>query len=481
MRVVDRAREALALRHELAGPFVIDLMAVVSLSTPVEVGTKLRMDRFVSTEPGLAPLARGGRLYLVTLRPPPEKLWLVAILDQPMFDGTQWIATASEIPVTDITELRSKLEFASGTGWTNWCESCQQTHWYGADPRSLTPDDTALLDRAAGISADPARALEPVGSGKRLGSLLDAIVDNPASDEARRVYADQLLADNDLRGEYILIDIALAGPLSMRKREQLAARRAHLLAGYSAIWWPYKLARWETRKGFLRGVHGTWQQIAAIAPELFACEPVTEVGIHSIDEAGLTELLASPWLPRLDRLIVRRLPGDAAFATLASSSRLANLRALNVCGNQLRAGAFSNIANALPRVQNLVLTGNPIDDDGLEALRAWEQLANVDTLYLSDCEIGARGLERLLAGARLDKLVTLTLSHNAIGDAGVAALVKHAAQLPALEHLELKSCAISSTAAEALLNAELPELRRLDVRRNKIDPMLARADPRLVV
>ncbi len=464
---------------------MIDLMAIVSLPTfesvghAPELGTKLRLDRFVSTEPGLAPLARGGRLYIVTLRPPPEKLWLVGVLDQPTFDGTQWVATASEIPITDITELRSKLEFATGKGWTDWCESCQQTHWYGATPRTLTVGDAALLDSVAGIST---RAVDELssGSGKRHGPLLAGVVENPASDEARRVYADQLLADNDVRGEYIQIDIALAGRLSMRKREQLAARRAHLLAGYASIWWPYPLKRYETQKGFLRAVHGTWQQLAAIAPELFACEPVTEVGVLEIDQQGLTELLASPWLSRIDRLIMRGLPGDAAFATLVSSPQLANLRALNVTGNQLRAPAFSGIEHSLPRVQNLVLTGNPIDDDGLEALQAWTQLENVHTLYLSDCEISAPGIERWLAGASLENLATLTLSHNTFGDAGVAALVKHAARLPVLEHLELKACAISSAGAEALSNAKLPKLRRLDLRRNKVDPNFADSDARII-
>ncbi len=442
---------------------------MVQVSLPdAAVGTTLRMDRFASTNRALAPLARGGRLYVVTLRPPPERIWLVAILEQPIFNGTQWIAPASEIPITDITELRSKLRFATGTGWTGWCEPCQQTH--SPELHTLTAEDAALLDSAVGFvpGSREAAVVPAVGSGMRRGPLLDAIVENPASDEARTIYADQLLADNDLRGEYILVDIALAGPLSIRKRAELAARRAHLLAGYSALWWPYTLSHWETQKGFLRAVHGTWKQIAAIAPELFACEPVTEVGIKGMNEANLTELLASPWLTRLDRLIVRGL-ADETFATLASSPQLANLRALNVSNNELHAAAFSGIAGALPRVQNLVLTGNPLDDDGLEGLRAWEQLANVQTLYLSSCELGARGIDRLLAGASLEKLTTLVLSHNSFGDAGVGVLVQHAARLPALEHLELKQCAISTAGAEALAAAELPKLRRLDLRRNRVD------------
>lgn len=433
-----------------------DLMALVDVSA-ASVGTALHLDRLVSTDAGLAPLARGGRLYLVGLRPPPEQLWLAGILVDPVFDGTQWSSTASELPVIDITELRSKFQFTSGTGWTDWCDSCQQTHRSGTAPWSLTAGDAALLDGAAGGS----RASTPeasVGSGRRHGALLDAIVEHPASDEARRVYADQLLTNGDLRGELILLDLALAGPLSMRNREKLAARRAHLLAGYGAIWWPYTVERKEIQKGFLRAVHGTWTQIQAIAPELFACEPVTEVGIRA---PVVDELLAAPWLSRVERLVLRGL----ADLSIASAPQLAKLRALNVSGNNLT----SLPELALPRVENLVLTGNPIGGD-LEALHAWDQLANVTTLYLSSCELDGAGLELLLQ-RRLDKLSMLALSFNDLGD-DVGVLAEHARQLPALRHLELKVCSITESGVRSLVRA-FPNLRRLDVRRNRLEPDLA--------
>jgi hypothetical protein len=73
-----------------------DIMAIVSKAIfekaagkAPTVGTKLSMDRYVSLNKALAPLAQGGKLYLVTVRPPDEELWLVAILEQPRFDGKQ--------------------------------------------------------------------------------------------------------------------------------------------------------------------------------------------------------------------------------------------------------------------------------------------------------------------------------------------------------------------------------------------------------
>src|SRR5688500_18859166 len=82
------------------------------------VGTKLLMDRYVSTNKALDAVAGGGKLYLVTVRPPDEALWLVAILEKPKHDGAQWIAKPSQIPITDISKLRAKIKFESGVGIT---------------------------------------------------------------------------------------------------------------------------------------------------------------------------------------------------------------------------------------------------------------------------------------------------------------------------------------------------------------------------
>ncbi|MBA3499098.1 MAG: hypothetical protein H0T65_01915, partial [Deltaproteobacteria bacterium] len=273
---------------------------------------------------------------------------------------------------------------------------------------------------------------------------------------------------------------ALAGPLSIRKREQLAARRVQLLEEHANQWWPYAVAHSRTQKGFLKALHGSWKQIDAIAAQVFASEPVTELGLTGVGDKDLAALLKAPWLPRIHRLILRGLNGDEAFATLATSPQLANLRALNVTGNELGADAFSEIENALPRLENLCLTGNPIGDEGVQSLRQWKQLANVDTLYLSTCELSGDGVDQLFAGAPFAKLEKLALSNNEIGDEGAGVLVKCAARLPALAHLELTNCGLSSSGAKALAKAKLPKLRRLDLRGNNLDEQLA-ADARIRV
>jgi hypothetical protein len=101
---------------------VPDLLAIVSKAVferdarGVTLGDVWPVDRYVSTNKALAPLEAGGRIFLVTVRPPSEQLWLVAVLDEPRFDGTQWIAAANDTPATNITALRKTIVFESGKG-----------------------------------------------------------------------------------------------------------------------------------------------------------------------------------------------------------------------------------------------------------------------------------------------------------------------------------------------------------------------------
>jgi hypothetical protein len=97
---------------------------------------------YVSKNPGLTPLAAGGALFLVTVRPPDERLWLVAVLESPKLEGEAWTAKASVVPVADVTALLPELRFASGKGVSaepGKLGMSLQT------PRELTEADVALL------------------------------------------------------------------------------------------------------------------------------------------------------------------------------------------------------------------------------------------------------------------------------------------------------------------------------------------------
>lgn len=465
-----------------------DLMAIVSKAvfereagkSPAP-GTRLGMDRYVSANKALAPLAGGGRLYLVTVRPPNEALWLVAILDQPTHDGEAWIAKKCATPITDISALKGQLAFQSGTGIKAKPGALGMSL---QTPRALTAADAALLDQAAGAAtavAPPPDDAADEDAARRDG-LLEAILADPDSDEPRRIYADLLAQRGDPRGELIGVELALAGPLSIRKRAHLAERRRELHEAHRKQWFPYALAAMRTRHGFLDAVKGTLKQLKAAGSKLFAAEPVTSVELTdaSEDEDYVEALLATRWIRRVRRLILRGAIGDDGFARLCASPQTADLRALNVNANELGADALAGLGGGLPRCTSLVLSGNAFGDEGLAALRAWPHLPGLETLYLARCEISAGGLTALLRGGALPNLGKLCLSDNEeLGDAGAAAIAAAAAALPRLMHLDVINTGISEAGVRAIAAAGLPALRRIDARRNFLDEDALAGDPRV--
>ena len=119
------------------------------------------VDRYLSKHKRLEPLAGGGALFLVTVRPPDERLLLVAVLERPTFDGGQWRASRpNAVPVLDVSALRGELRFEGGKGITmepGKLAMALQT------PRVLDGADEALLREVAG--GGPRAAVFPDGEG----------------------------------------------------------------------------------------------------------------------------------------------------------------------------------------------------------------------------------------------------------------------------------------------------------------------------
>lgn len=106
------------------------------------VGAVVPLDRYVSKNKGLSPVAEGGALFLVTVRPPDERLWLAAILESPKFDGENWIAAKNVVAIRDISDLKDKIKFTSGTGISAKKGALGMSL---QTPRVLTDADVALL------------------------------------------------------------------------------------------------------------------------------------------------------------------------------------------------------------------------------------------------------------------------------------------------------------------------------------------------
>jgi uncharacterized protein (TIGR02996 family) len=464
-----------------------DLMAIVSKAVfekaagkAPKVGAKLAMDRYVSANKNLESLSAGGKLYLVTVRPPDEALWLVAVLDQPHFDGKQWIAAPCDTPIVDISSLRTHIKFESGKGMSmapGTLGMSLQT------PRALTTEDVALLAGALdgaklppavgalgrGIPAAPTTVAD--GDADRAAGLLANVIADPDNDLARQVYADELVTRNDPRGEYVQIALALNGPLSIRKRDALARRRAELVKLHGKTWWSWAKLTTRVERGFVEAVKGAFDNLASVASELFTKEPVVELDVAVGD---LGKLLKAPWLPHIRRLKVRGID-DEGFATLVAAKACQQLQALNVSTNELSAEALASLKNHLPACRTLVLTNNAIGDEGIATLRTWKHLAHVEALYLSECELSSQGVAELIA-APLPALVKLTLTNNQLDDAVATAFATRAANLPALRVLELKGSQLTRVALETFQKSKLA-LVRLDLRRSQVSPVDVAALP----
>nr|HEX4316180.1 TIGR02996 domain-containing protein [Kofleriaceae bacterium] len=453
-----------------------DLMAIVSKAVfekaagkAPKLGTKLGMDRYVSANKALEPLGDRGRLFLVTVRPPNEALWLVGILEGPKFDGAQWTSKPSATPITDISGLRKKLKFESGAGITAAAGALGMSL---QTPRKLTAADVALLDAAGGNGAasasDDAGDARPGGgraanivesTGGKSDALLAAVLDNPDDDDARRVYADALAQRNDPRGELVTLELALAGPLSIRRRDLMHARRAELLKQHGQTWFPYKV-KFRTNRGFIWSVEGTLAQLGA-ATEVFANEPVIEVIARDANPATLGK---APWLARIRRLVVRGGIGDDGFGTLIAAKNVAALRELNVMNNDLSGEALGELGDRLPACTSLVLTANQLGD--VSGLAEWAHVANLEKLYLSHCELD--DIAPLLARP-MPNLAKLCLSGNDLGDGVATAIAKAAAKLPALKRLELVETGVKLAGVKTLMSSKLGPQLHLDVRKTGID------------
>ena len=81
-----------------------------------KLGAVFQTRAYRSANKNLEKLDDKSRLFLVTVRPPDEKLWLVAVLTGLAFHDEQWNAQPNVAPMTDISALSPQLTFDSGKG-----------------------------------------------------------------------------------------------------------------------------------------------------------------------------------------------------------------------------------------------------------------------------------------------------------------------------------------------------------------------------
>lgn len=149
------------------------VMAIVSrevlsglLPAGFGLGALLPLDRHVSRQKALQALTAGGSLFLVTVRPERDRVWLAALIERPRFDGKAWRGAPNQIPVTDVTTAVRKLRFHSGVGVPPATDDPLGTRKITLGmslhaPRILTPEDETVLRRLLRARARAANKREP--------------------------------------------------------------------------------------------------------------------------------------------------------------------------------------------------------------------------------------------------------------------------------------------------------------------------------
>lgn len=213
----------------MAGVLAVVSKAVFEKQAPkgLALGAVWPVDRYVSKNPGLASLGEGGALFLVTVRPPDERLWLVAVLEAPTFDGAQWVARANAAAVADVTPLLGKLVLATGKGIT---AAKGKLGMSLQTPRALAESDVALLRGAVGGGprpkappakpapaakapvkpAPPAKAQGPVG--RALEAAAKALPSDPEAAIRALVEAWRARPAAELAALVALVGSAFPGP-----------------------------------------------------------------------------------------------------------------------------------------------------------------------------------------------------------------------------------------------------------------------------
>ncbi|HMU41194.1 MAG TPA: hypothetical protein PKE31_19460 [Pseudomonadota bacterium] len=125
-----------------------DMLALISKAVfekdfpKAKLGQVLPLSAYHSQNKHLHKLDPLSRLFLVTVRPKGEVLWLCAVLDAPVFDGTKWTASPNQTPIVNLRLVKKRLKFENGKGLPTKFGALGMSL---QTPRELVPEDAALL------------------------------------------------------------------------------------------------------------------------------------------------------------------------------------------------------------------------------------------------------------------------------------------------------------------------------------------------
>jgi uncharacterized protein (TIGR02996 family) len=233
-------------------------------------------------------------------------------------------------------------------------------------------------------------------------ALLSAILDDPADDVARLIFADWLEETARpvaaARARFIRLQIELARGTPEQQFPERAAEITEELDALAARWtrawltelppavakavWTQRLGAGAFRRGFVDGVTLGADVFLWTAPALFAAAPVTELHLHG-GFGHTNALLASPYLHRLRAVrLSGGWDGDQIARRLVRCPELGAVRELDLSGcrlTDLGARALA-LARVLKPLAVLRVRWNRLTGSGIDALATAPALAGLDRL-----------------------------------------------------------------------------------------------------
>jgi len=308
-------------------------------------------------------------------------------------------------------------------------------------------------------------------------ALFDQILQNPAEDAPRLIYADWLEEHGDPRGEFIRLQCQLAKlPDDGAQRDVLHGRAAKILQLHRDTWLNDVAPELRAGAGFVRGFIENWsltvQQLSQLPDSIFRSAPL----LHSLQVVG--DLLFSPpaivinslgSFPQLKRVKHLQLQGAFNGATLAALLGSDYFEELDKLSVRMFRGLDTRLltrAQVFAKLTSLELEFCEINDTKVQEIAGARCFPALQRLDVSRNGIGAAGVRAVVRGQRLSQLTAFGMEHNEVGDDGALVLAATASS-SRFRWLNLAGAGLTDTGAQPLAHSpQLHDLEHLDLRSN---------------
>jgi uncharacterized protein (TIGR02996 family) len=299
-------------------------------------------------------------------------------------------------------------------------------------------------------------------------AFLGAIVNDPESDDLRLVFADYLEDQGDPRAEFIRLQIERERLLPFTLGRAQLERHEHEMLAQFRVPWTKPLTDLGAqkccfRRGFVETIQIDADAFLRNAGAILTAAPVRHIELVEFTDR-LLELARCSYLSRLRGLHLSGDPiSDEGAQALASSPHVETLTALTLCGAELSFNALSAVFSSprLTQLKSLNLAGNPLWESDMRTVIDHSRLRHLSSLGLS-CTFF--DLAPMFASPSFPRLVHLDLCENELDQ---ATAITSCSALSDLAELDLHSNLLDADELiELARSPHLHTLRNFDLSNN---------------